>query len=126
MRGWKLGLREWLRRRPQGRLEPRIEFLGEQDGAIERQLKDAFLPLLQASLVQRAYLVRVGFQPPEAGTVALALIPKGAEDIALVKRVGDRFRTLAPADVFLDILFLSDVQEEDVARVCLQFYSRAS
>lgn len=120
-----MGLRDWFRRAPTRRREPRVEFLAEQDGATEATLKDALRPLLDQSRVERAYLVRVGYQPSEPGTVALGLAPRTAEDIDLVKRIGDRFRTLAPSDVFLDILFLSAVQEEDAARVCLPFYSRA-
>jgi hypothetical protein len=121
-----VGFRPWFRRAPTRRTEARIEFLGEQDGAMERRLKNALLPLLQQSNISRAYLVRVGFQPSETGFVALALAPASAKDLALVSRIGELFRTLAPADVFVDILFLTDPQEEDATRVCSPFYSRAN
>jgi len=46
------------------------------------------------------------------------------EDPGLVKRLASLFETLAPGGVFLDVAFLNEAQEVDVARVCSAFYRR--
>jgi hypothetical protein len=121
-----VGLRDFLRRHiVRVRREPRVEFLGEQDGAPERELKTALVPLLSSRpAIHRAYLARVGFQPAAATSIALCL--DGADsDSTLIPAIHAQFRVIFSADAFVDILFLSRDQSLDVARVCSPFYSRA-
>ncbi|HEX9483565.1 MAG TPA: enhanced serine sensitivity protein SseB C-terminal domain-containing protein [Gemmatimonadaceae bacterium] len=122
-----MGFRDWFRRSPPSRTEPRIEFVGEQDGEGERRLKAELLPLLaQYAEIERAYLARIGFQPGDASSVALCLITRHGDNQALVRRIDEVFKRLVPANVFLDVAFLTALQEEDVNRVCRPFYHRAT
>ena len=122
-----LGLRDWLRGKPPSRVEPRLEFVGEQDGENERKLKALLLPLLaQHGHIVRAYLARAGFQPGDPMSVVLCLIGPDTEDGSLLHGIQSAFHTLAPSNVFLDIAFLTEAQERDVARVCPPFFNRAS
>ena len=122
-----MGFRDWFRKRTASRVESRIEFIHEQDGENERRLKAQLLPLLvEAPHIQRAYLARAGFQPADATSVVLCLISTTGADESLIQRLGELFPKIVPPNVFLDIAFLTDAQEEDVARVCPPFYRRAS
>jgi SseB protein C-terminal domain len=120
-----MGLRDWFRRKPPSRFEPRLEFVGEQDGENERKLKALLLPVLaRHEHITRAYLARAGFQPGDPTSVLLALIGPDKEGVGLLDGIQSAFHTLAPSDVFLDIAFLTDAQEADLARVCRPFYQR--
>jgi hypothetical protein len=103
-----------------------VEFLAEQDGAPEQELKAALRPILAGSrVVERAYLARVGFQPHVATAVALCLT--GPSDVpgGLLKELMNAFATLFRSDAALDIVAVSAEQEADLRRVCLPFYERA-
>ena len=116
----------WFRAwRVHQRREPRIEFLGEQDGEPERDLKQRLTEVLSSfPTVRRGYLARVGFAPSDEVVVALCLA-SDTPDPKLVDQVEKVFRTLFAKGTFLDILFLSAQQEVDVARVCSAFFERA-
>ena len=120
-----MGLRDFFRRTPPARQEPRIEFVGEQDGENERRLKSQLAPVLQQHAdVERAYLARVGFQPTDRPSVVLCLATSAGENLKVLRQIEEVFRTIAPANVFLDVAFLTAAQEEDVSRVCPPFYRR--
>src|SRR5262245_35459932 len=117
---------KFFRRRPrppETRTEGKIRFLCEQDGEPERALKERLVPELVSSGVQRAYLARVEYEPPTGYEVALCL--RAPEDRALVARLVEPFGELFGRDVHLDILFLSDAQESELARVCAPFFRAA-
>lgn len=112
------------RRRLQVHREWRIDFLGEQDGPAERELKASLSPIFsQCPVVRAAYLARVEYAegPP---AVALCLAAR-APDPEIVRRVGDAFAALFARAVPLDILFLSPEQEPEIRRVCAAFYARS-
>jgi len=114
------------RRPTEVRSEPRLEFLGEQDGPVEGKLKGALaLDLAQFPEVTRAYLARVGFQPANKTSVALCVRSSGGNEEAIVKRVSARFAEVFNKTVFLDVLFLTSQQEVDLKRVCSAFYPTA-
>ena len=116
-------LDRFRRRTPEVRTEPRIEFLAEQDGPPERELKASLIEELRgASAISRAYLARVGYQPVGRAGVALCLAGARRDDPALVKRIGERFAAIFGQGNVLDIVFLSAEQEAEVARVCGAFY----
>ena len=102
-------------------LIPEIRFLAEQNGAAEQQFENAVLPVLVGS-VNRAYLARV--QYPHAGLEAVALCLRTTVcDEALVQRLGAVFAPLFRPEVHLDIICLTDEQEEMVRRVCRPFFA---
>jgi hypothetical protein len=108
-------------RPPERRTEGCIRFVCEQDGLPERDLKAALIPELRRSgSVQRAYLARVQYGDDNPMDVALCI--RGPEDPELVRRVCARFAELFNTEVYLDILFLSDIQEDELARICKSFY----
>lgn len=122
-----MGLLDAFSRRAVSRREDRIEFLGEQSGPIEDTLKrQLVLEFASRPDIRRAYLARVGFQPTSEPAVALCVVSKHPDDQSVVTRVGDIFRRQFSKDAALDILFLTEQQDADLARVCRPFYSGAA
>lgn len=110
-------------RKSNERNELRLEFLGEQDGVPERALKTALLvELAKFREVQRGYLARVGFAPNRNVGIALCLAPITGRDGAIVQAVGKVFAEQFSRETHLDIVFVSQDQEDDLRRVCSPFY----
>ena len=121
-----MGLRDLFRRMPTARTEPRVEFLGEQDGLPERELKTALAADFAAvGDVGRGYLAQVGYQPTARPAVALCLRLAAGDPSIVAERVGRLFAARFARGVPLDIVFLSAEQEADLARVCAPFYPPA-
>jgi len=116
-----LGLFDKRQRPPEIRTPTKIRFVGEQDGVPERELKALLAPELLSRNVERAYLARIEYQDPRAHEVALCV--RGVEDPGLVQTVAGHFAKLFGRAVHLDILFISESQEQELARVCKPFYS---
>lgn len=107
------------------RNEQRIEFLGEQDGPAERELKARLVEILRAvPAVDRAYLARVGYQPHTPPAVALCL-SASRPDPSIVRSIREPFASLFARNAFMDVFFVDDAQETDLARVCSPFYGRS-
>lgn len=118
-------LDEWSRRVLRRR-EGRVEFLGEQSGAVEDTLKrELLLEFATRPYIRRAYLAKVGFQPQSETSIALCIVSTRPDDASLVVRVGEIFRRRFAKDLALDVLFLTAEQESDIDRVCSPFYSSA-
>jgi hypothetical protein len=106
---------------------PKVTFLCEQDGKIERELKSrliAFLSNMPSAI--RAYLVRVDYGDPQAYNVALCLRCLHGQDKTLLADIGQIFASLFGRDIHLDILFLHDTNENKLSAVCKPFYSASS
>src|SRR5437763_12651193 len=104
----------------QARYEARVEFLGEQDGVPEAELKAALRPILSGSdSIKRAYLARVGFQPQTASSVALCLAGSQEVSPALLRKLTSTFAQQFNSASALDILRVSPEQEVDLQRVCV-------
>jgi hypothetical protein len=111
-------------RKPTERNEPRLEFLGEQDGEPERALKTVLaIELAKFPEVERAYLAQVGFAPSAGVGVALCLTPSTTKDAAIVQHVGKVFAAQFSRDAHLDVVFVDGEQETDLQRVCRPFYT---
>ena len=121
-----LGLRDLFRRSVAARYEPDVEFLGEQDGPGDTQLKALLTRIVRAyPFVTDAYLARVCLPPARTPTVAICLVVD--RDNPMVERdMHAKFKILFSRGPLVDILYLSREQKADVARVCPAFYSRAS
>src|SRR5262245_16648934 len=108
-------------RRLEARTEPRITFLGEQDGPPEAELKAAIAAELRSwPRAERAYLARVGYDA--GGDHEVALCIAGAEDRRLVQKVSAVFQRLFASDTHMDVLFLTSAQEAELSTVCRPFY----
>jgi hypothetical protein len=109
-------------RSPDPRTERLVEFVGEQDGPVEQQLKATLAAeLATRPHVHRAYLAQVRYAPDGPHDVALCI--RGAKDQAVVEAAGACFARIFASNVHLDIMFLTDAQEQDVQRVCKSFFS---
>ena len=100
-----------------------LRFVGEQDGLPERDLKAHLATLLRSEpAVHRAYLARVQYESATHWDVALCLAATAPEAKRINERIGRLFAGIFRPDVYLDVLFLSERQEIEVAQVCAAFY----
>ena len=117
----------WLRTRQQTPVEERkvraLRFLGEQDGEPERELKAAWAATLANTKgVTRAFLARAISGDSAGPAVMLCICPSSVESAALVQQLAAPFQSIFGANQFVDIVFLSAVQEADVSRVATPFF----
>lgn len=123
---------KWLKRMlghadaPEVHVQPDIQFLGEQDGHVEQDIKARWMPILaQNASVQRAYLAIVSYDRAATHQPALCIRHSKSEDPALVDALSEPFRQKFNTDVALDIMFLRPEQEAQVMKVCKAFYEAA-
>jgi len=113
----------WFKKRMEIRVEPTVRFLRGQDGQAALELKSALLTVLQSHPVRRAYLAQIDFGDGSSPSVALCLSAEDSKTI--VKAVQQEVRKLLPSNQYLDICFLSEQQETELAAVCHPFYVAA-
>jgi SseB protein C-terminal domain len=102
-----------------------LRFLGEQDGIPERDLKEALKPLLLGDRkVERAYLARVQLAEADVPSVVMALVRQGGESEKLKGDIAAVFWVLFSSKNFLDVVFVSAFQDEELAACCRPFYER--
>lgn len=100
-----------------------IKFIGEQDGPNERLLKEKLIEVIRGKRsVSRAYLARATYNSEGDAEVVLALKTPDRSNRRIVKACAEVLRSIAPADVHLDIVFLSETMEQELAKVCKPFY----
>lgn len=101
---------------------PQLRFLGQQDGPPERELKCRLVQFfLSEETVNTAYLARVAYTA-ESVSVALCLRARFGPDRGLAQEVGRIFASMFGSHEHLDIIFLSDMQEAELAIVCKPFF----
>jgi hypothetical protein len=118
---------ERLPRRPEEILIRKPRFLGEQDGPDERLLKDEFTRMFHNSgVVCRAYLARmVDLSDEKQVNVVLGLRIDDSRWLAsLIGQISSAFASFN-ANEHLDIAFLKDEEERELAQVCKPFFSRS-
>jgi len=102
---------------------PQISFLTEQDGPPERELKDQLRDLfLSNPSVLRAYLVCVAYKNQPGVSVALCIRSKRVDDPDLVPKVGEIFGSMFGSQAHLDILFVPEALELQLAKSCRSFF----
>jgi hypothetical protein len=118
----------WNRqRRPIALSKRAVDFLGEQDGRVERELKQELRRVLEAeSQISAAYLARIVYEDSKAPEVALCVRATLTDRKGLVERVGSVFAGIFSRDQHLDIVFLDADEEELLQSVCSAFYRRAA
>jgi hypothetical protein len=106
-------------------IEPKlIEFLGEQDGEPERNLKQNLVPILEEALeIKSAYLAIADYRDGSSPSVVLCLRSEKGEDPPFVLRIGRIFSEVF-ANEHLDVLFMDSQKESAVRAVCSPFYVR--
>lgn len=102
-----------------------ITFIGEQDGAHERRLKEAITVLLDLNAgVARAYLARVRYDDGTTGGVLLGLLTRdGQENGRLALQMDRAFGALFNTEAHLDVVFLDDAGDARIRKSCPPFYS---
>ena len=122
-----MGLLDPWARRAISRRDGQAEFLGEQTGALEDTLKrELILEFATRPDIRRAYLAQVGFEPGAAPSPALCILSKRPDDQSIVTRVGEIFRRRFANDAPFDVLFITEEQDAELARVCRPFFSGAA
>jgi len=101
---------------------PRLRFIGEQDGPPERELKRRLTEFfLRDQTVNTAYLARVAYGT-ESFAVALCLRARCGPDRGLAEKVGKIFASMFGGREHLDIIFLNEMQEAELTRICKPFF----
>ena len=109
---------------PQQVAVPHLRFFGEQDGPPERELKERLAQFFQHDQsVMAAYLATVAPDAQVPVNVALCLRTQFGSDPGLAEKVGRIFATMFGPREHLDIIFLDDEQEAELAKVCSPFFS---
>ena len=110
--------------RPPDIIEPScLEFLGEQDGEPERELKQKLIPILEEALeIKSAYLAIVDYRDGSSPSVVLCLRSDKEADAAFALRIGKIFAEVFNAKEHLDVLFMDSLKESAVRAVCSPFY----
>jgi hypothetical protein len=98
---------------------PTVTFVGEQDGAVERDFKNRVSLALQGR-VKAAFLARVVYPENSESSVALCLTAN-SEEAGLVEETAAIFKGMFGAHEHLDIVFLRPPQELELRRVCSPF-----
>jgi hypothetical protein len=102
-----------------------IEFVGEQDGPLERSLKAELREIIaRRPLVDSAYLARAVYGEIREPQVVLVL-GSDMQDRALVEEIGLLIFKRLPDSEHLDIFFASHEQELQLAAVCKPFFKRS-
>jgi hypothetical protein len=105
----------------------KIIFLGEQDGAIEQELKNVLSRYLSGiPNVSAAYLARVSYAESPQPKVALCLSGGSEDALGLVTSIQGLFSKRFSATQSLDILFLSEPQLTVINFVAKPFYPQAN
>ena len=104
---------------------PRIDFIGEQAGPVEDELKEKFCAVFSATpTVKSAYLARVSYGEPTGYSVSLCIRSTLGVDERLQHRLGEIFTSSFRKDQHLDTLFLREDQEARLKKVCKAFYEK--
>jgi len=110
--------------KPERLVARHIEFLGEQDGLPERELKATLASVfVRWEAVQRAYLALVRYETTGPHHVALCIASSEPDDRTLVDCVLDLFEGRFGPHEHLDVLFLRGGQEAELGRACRAFYA---
>lgn len=104
--------------------QERIAFLGEQDGPIERSLKEQLMNAFRrVEAVDSAYLARIQYSDEASWAVALCLrccLRDKVEDA--VRSAADIFHKMFSKTERLDIIDVADEQWPQLRAVCKPFY----
>jgi hypothetical protein len=112
-----------------------VQFVGEQDGPPERELKTRLADSLRPMGIRKAYLAVVSYDerkgpqstsgdgaPALNVALCLSLLDTAAEKHDIVQRAGHDFAALFGPTQHMDIVFLTDQQEAALKKVCRPFY----
>jgi len=100
-----------------------INFVDEQDGEAERDLKAKLVILFdQLHLIKIAYLARAQYDDAESVDVAVCVRGQRGQDRMVAERVGQVFASMFSGGQHLDVVWINAEQETALAKVCRPFY----
>ena len=104
-------------------VQPAIEFVGEQVGDVEQNIKSQWLPIFaRDTSVREAYLSVATYDHGTTFQPVLCVKRSGGANAALVDALAEPFRRDFSDGQALDIVFLQPEQERLVKLVCEAFY----
>ena len=113
-----------MRRKTDEMQVPQVIFLAEQDGPTERELKEQLVQFfVSSSAMKSAYLARISYDRSSAPVVALCLRAEAAQNHFVTEDVGSIFSSMFATAEHLDIVFLDELQEIELLKVCRPFFS---
>ena len=102
-----------------------VNFLAEQDGPPERELKQALAEnFAQLGSVKTAYLALVDYGRPAERHIALCIVTDEADPAEIVATASRIFRSMFSWDTHLDVLPLSKEAQSQISLVCRPFFAR--
>jgi hypothetical protein len=103
----------------------RIDFIGEQSGTVEDELKARLREIFDATpSVRSAYLARLSYGEPTGYSVGLCIRCSTGVDQKLQQQLGEVFAKTFRSNQYLDILFIREDQELVLKNVCKAFFER--
>src|SRR5579871_4007428 len=115
------------RRPPEFLRVQQINFIVEQDGPPERELKIKLIALFNsASWVRIAYLARVTYEDTGPMHVALCVRGQPGQNRIFAQRVGEIFDSIFGSHEHIDVLWITPEQESALGRVCRPFYGQTN
>lgn len=124
-----LGLPSWLKIKPKRKAAThshvaKVKFLGEQDGPVERTIKEQWSAILSASPeIRRAFLVRASYEGSNEMHVVLALCSRAGADQTLLEALRVPYAAIFHRDCPLDMVFANASEESHIEKVCPPFYA---
>ena len=104
-----------------------VRFLGEQDGPSERLLKEKLADFIRRDRsITRAYLARGDFGKGRDASVVLGLRTQFGPDKGMVEKIGAIFASVFNPKEHMDIMFLTDSQEVQLAKACKPFFDESA
>lgn len=100
----------------------KMGFLCGKGGILERQLEDKLSAIFGGYDIERAYLAMIDLGEEAAPTECLCLRSRAGEDPRLMEQIASAFNSVFDQGRELDVVFLSEDQEEEVLRACRPFY----
>ena len=106
--------------------QPDLQFVAEQDGPVEQDLKARWMAILSLHPeVQRAYLALGTYDTSQSYQPLLCIRSSRGNDPRLVDQLAAPFKELFSQDCALDIMFISGERETELRQVCHAFYPAA-
>ena len=103
-----------------------LHFVGEQDGPVERELKEKISSRLrERPNIAAAYLALVRHGNTPHHDVALCLRSTSGPDLDVLNDIARLFRSMFSVETSLDIVFIDAGEEGRLSKVCRPFYRAA-